>query len=720
MDLLKAVQIGSLEKIKKIVLIKGIPINSKWLDYAVLNSALESGRKEIAKFLVDRGCRVNKVTKSLVFTNTPLHHAVRLGDLEIVNTLLEKKASVVAVNAERDTPLHLAFMIRNNQLIDALLPHIVSSKIDNFQNNHGLTFMHIACARNEVEIASNFLDKGVNIDISVNDSSPLWAGYTPLHFAIEFKCLDIVKYLLNTGANKYIYNAKGLTPIDLSKQNFREVSLIDYFISGDNRDNESSYYNKISNFHVACMRDDPPLVESFIKNGACINNPIYKDAVYCPLYTPLHFAVESNCKRNVELLVDQDADVERQNNYYMTPIHLALYNEDHKSKNTIVDLLYSALKNKEADRTDLNGLTYFHIACTRNNVKIVEQFLKKGEDPDSQILYNLRNFAHYTPLHFAVKYKCKEIVHLLIKYNANVNRSDYGMDGTPIHLAVENGDADIIDILLKNGARTNVIRPYDDKTVLHLLIEQILEKTSVFEDKKNIFIEAMFKEEHIYENYIRKFVKLGCDINAKDSDGNTALHLACSNIKNGISCVRILLDCGADINIENAESKTPFENSFHHKSWLNVDHYIMHLYHHVQKLKTLGLKVNSKNEKCCVEILKGKNECDQGADYFTEKDMNKKQNQREDEIAKMKSTTIDRRTLLYDILFMDSKRLAFFAQNKVFKDIIKSDDFTKQYPSYGYLLRLQYLKGLDNEEPKYSGLEMADMRERRSKRLRIR
>jgi ankyrin repeat protein len=46
-------------------------------------------------------------------------------------------------------------------------------------------------------------------------------------------------------------------------------------------------------------------------------------------------------------------------------------------------------------------------------------------------------------------------------------------------------------------------------------------------------------------------------MNEKDKDGNTPLHYAC--IYNRISCVRILLNYNADVNIKNNNGKTPYD-----------------------------------------------------------------------------------------------------------------------------------------------------------------
>ena len=50
-------------------------------------------------------------------------------------------------------------------------------------------------------------------------------GYTPLHFAVQSGKLDIVKYLLQNGANKKAKDSKGKTPLDLSTEKLKATLI---------------------------------------------------------------------------------------------------------------------------------------------------------------------------------------------------------------------------------------------------------------------------------------------------------------------------------------------------------------------------------------------------------------------------------------------------------------------------------------------------------------
>lgn len=74
----------------------------------------------------------------------------------------------------------------------------------------------------------------------------------------------------------------------------------------------------------------------------------------------------------------------------------------------------------------------------------------------------------------------------------------------------------------------------------------------------------MVRQDHrrkvdLVNSCFHKLIEAGCNINAKDANGNTALHYTCATkTYNRISMLR-LLQLGADINVENEEGKTPME-----------------------------------------------------------------------------------------------------------------------------------------------------------------
>ncbi|MGL9761993.1 MAG: ankyrin repeat domain-containing protein [Wolbachia sp.] len=124
---------------------------------------------------------------------------------------------------------------------------------------------------------------------------------------------------------------------------------------------------------------------------------------------------------------------------------------------------------------------------------------------------------------------------------------------TPLHLGAQLGNLDIVKFLLMNGAYFNA-RTKVDRYVLPL---HFAEKSGNLEVVKLLrLIEKLFKaiKSNNFE-IVDSLVKQGVVINAKDTDGWTALHYAVNNGR--IDIVRILLTNRADVTQVTNKSNTP-------------------------------------------------------------------------------------------------------------------------------------------------------------------
>ena len=119
-----------------------------------------------------------------------------------------------------------------------------------------------------------------------------------------------------------------------------------------------------------------------------------------------------------------------------------------KNGNTII---YRMALQKDLNMDQLNSINYL---------------LVKGADA------NKANYDGYTPLtaHLSANLFNKELIDRLLKYNAEVNATDFEGD-TPLHYAVMNNNLDAVTYLIDNGANVNV-KNKDSITPLHIAVEQ--------------------------------------------------------------------------------------------------------------------------------------------------------------------------------------------------------------------------------------------------------
>lgn len=105
-----------------------------------------------------------------------------------------------------------------------------------------------------------------------------------------------------------------------------------------------------------------------------------------------------------------------------------------------MDALLEAQKDLSINPINSKGLSHFHVACARNRVHIVKEFLAQGYiDVNHSVDHFHASFGGYTPLHVAVYNDCRETIDLLLKHGANVHAEDrHG--NTPLHVTAERDD----------------------------------------------------------------------------------------------------------------------------------------------------------------------------------------------------------------------------------------------------------------------------------------
>ena len=133
--------------------------------------------------------------------------------------------------------------------------------------------------------------------------------------------------------------------------------------------------------------------------------------------------------------------------------------------------------------------------------------------------------------------------------------------------AYEKGGIEYARILLASGADANALDHYKDPlifsangrqdlTYLKLLKEYKADMNALNHRKDSILSEALDKDSTQAE-YIQSLISLGCDVNAADRKGNTALMQAVSDYDtNKEAIVEILLKNGSDVNAVDKNKRT--------------------------------------------------------------------------------------------------------------------------------------------------------------------
>lgn len=202
---------------------------------------------------------------------------------------------------------------------------------------------------------------------------------SPLHLAVFNADFDSVKQLLELGADPFLEDVNGETPLHVAQYLPYGAKATQHFISL---------------LSPILFRD---LVRKKNKEGD----------------TPLHLAMWHDNEEVVDLLIGAGANPNNQNALGYTPLHLAA---KHGMKNHFLKLLQH---NASLDIKCLNGFTPLDIAVRWNSIEIIEALRPFGIHPKPQI--SIWSDSESTSDDEEGSESIEELDHAL---NQNLNRSD--------------------------------------------------------------------------------------------------------------------------------------------------------------------------------------------------------------------------------------------------------------------------------------------------------
>ncbi|OXU28114.1 hypothetical protein TSAR_015382 [Trichomalopsis sarcophagae] len=397
--------------------------------------------------------------------------------------------------------------------------------------------------------------------------------HTPLYHAVLLDDYQLVKKMILNGASIKDKHFTHQTPICLAIKKGRDF-LADAILRLANfNDISPTNVDDIAHFQIACMREKLEVVEKFVEHGFSLETVSVLDDEKWKGFTPLHFAIMGSDKRpkcqTAMYLINKGADIYTKNFQGQTPLHLAYYSNNYEKMQKSISLAISSQKEKFSNPVDKNGVSHFHICCMCNITNCVETFIKKKVNINTSVSADLKNDAGFTPLHFAIKKNCLDMVQILLKKSAQVNKP--AKDGlTPLHLACKLNHIKIVKLLLKYKADVNAVgessctpihcafyaspRSYE---LIDLLLSSV-PKNSNYSDSRGLsyfHIASAQNNTAMVESLLNlDGISIDARINLDDgiNSGYSALHLAVDyNCKD---VVELLLQHNANANIAMSSS----------------------------------------------------------------------------------------------------------------------------------------------------------------------
>ena len=317
-----------------------------------------------------------------------------------------------------------------------------------YKDDLGRNQLHIKCMKGKFEKVQELCEKGIDIHAVTE------YGWTPLHYACYYGYEDIIRYLLDKGADKdlTVKDIDGNTPLalldilEIEQRQLREEISTKYSIPSEiytRHPLESKYdpskdiYEGIS-FEVY-KEKELPYIESYLLFESDVNE-VEDEYDLPPLVNAINESPRSKFRTLLvaKCLIIAGADVNYFNNdfnYY--PLNLAVQSHN-------FELLKYLIQNDAYPDPDSECEIPLHESAMRGYCDFINYLLEH----DASIDYTGIRYAFGTALHVACENDQLEAVRTLCEKGADINYTDH-FGRTPLAIS-ENPE--IINYLKSKGA----------------------------------------------------------------------------------------------------------------------------------------------------------------------------------------------------------------------------------------------------------------------------
>lgn len=505
--------------------------------WPVMPEAADNGLFQCVKALLDHGAKIDIKSPG----GTALYRAVLKGDLKMCQILLDKGADPDCFG--HPGPGLLAAVTTDNLEIVRLLVERKAS-LNNRAGDDKLTALHAAICRN--------------------------------------KSIEIIKYLLDCGADASVGTSLGTPILDACFKNSEEVVRL---LVGKAVDLDIPNNDGWAPLHVTY--NNPSLTRILLQNGANINN------VGGTGRTPLFLAAEQNQAATAEVLLEFSPDIDMEckpdpeisNTALMAAVRSgaaevakkllqAGADINLKSQSGLLVMEYAQndemrnmLLEHHPDMTleDGYGDTVLHdyLGVRKAQLSFVKALFCEGAD------IHQPNRDGMTPLCFAVKRDYLDISRFFLKHGVNVAVSTR-KEGPPLHIACRRSSLEAVKLLLKASADPNdqhhisgnavnaaCMRLHKDEEETLAIVKVLLEGDKRKADPNSmggLYGFPLSTAAFCQPIPITKFLlDAGARVNVQDAMGRAPIHFAAYR---NVAMFDLLHDAGADLSVRDKMGRT--------------------------------------------------------------------------------------------------------------------------------------------------------------------
>ncbi|MCT4628625.1 ankyrin repeat domain-containing protein [Winogradskyella sp.] len=460
-----------------------------------------------------------------------------------------------SVFAQESNIFHDRSFWKQNPSIDIIKKHIKEGHNATTLNRNAFDAVSWAL----IEKVDNEIVKYL-LSIKGNDVNKLTHdGRTYIFWAAYKDNLEMMEYLVGKGAKTDIIDSHGYSVLNFAAVTGQtNTKLYDFLIRhGANPITEKNHDGANALLLVAPFLKDENLVsylvsfEVDLKSTDNNGNGIFS------------YAAKGGNIKILDWLIEQGVPYKNLNKKGGNAIMLASQGTRRK-KNTLSTYEYLERKGLTVNIIGDEGRNPLHsIAYDVEDLNIFKFFLKKGVD------INKQDENGRSPFMNAAYYNNIEVVEFLSSYVKDFNTKDKD-DRTALSMAVSRNSIEVVKFLIEKGAKVNLVdkegnslmyyllntfkakNPEAFKTKLEILTKAGLDVTKT-QGKGKTLLHLAIEKNNL--QLLKRVSEFKIDVNAKNKDGLTPLHLAAMKSKNE-EMLKYLISIGADKAI-----KTDFEET---------------------------------------------------------------------------------------------------------------------------------------------------------------
>ncbi len=489
---LAVAETGQLELVK--ILMEKRSAQEKW---EALSYAAEKGKIDVMEYLLDSGAAAPNIddelnmwaeddNKELIIwtnlTNAPLLRAAQVGNVESVEFLLKKNPELLNYKMNNQifgfTVLTHAAKHGKTNVVKYLLQQGADPSIPDPANSLPL---HHAADKGHLEIAKMLIEKKAD---SINVKGHQRA--TPLCVASRAGNLDMVQFLLNSGADATIHDGNGYLPLHWATQN-KHLEIVKTLVDKNLNLVNAKGPGGNTALNISAIEGVVNIAQYLLDHGADLN--ISNDAVSLPLHnasfgghvkivellhkdknfninakgtpfqaTALSIGAYKGHLNIVKYLADNGADINMpaaadgnlpiQYAAFLGHFDILKYllgiakNVNSKNAKNITILMCAS---SGLDKQDPQFKDY-----EANKINIVKYLVDQGAD------ITLRDHKGSPALHYAAYAGYLDIVKLFLESNPELLNAPNLQGKTVLHKATKMGRTEVVKYLLSKGADRNI------------------------------------------------------------------------------------------------------------------------------------------------------------------------------------------------------------------------------------------------------------------------